>query len=542
MEYNLADLFEAIVDVVPDREALICGDRRLTYAQTDERANRLAHHLAAQGIGPGDHVALLLYNGTEYLEGMLAAFKVRAVPVNVNYRYREEELRYLLDDSDARAIVFHREFAPKLAAIHTELPLLTTYLAVDDESDADLGQLDTSDYETALADASAARDFPSRSADDLYILYTGGTTGNPKGVMWRAEDIFFGGLGGGNLGEAPITRPEEIVEILDERRRTLPACPLMHGTAHWFALGTLYAAGTVVLSPDRHLDPVRLWELIAREQVTFLVIVGDAFARPLVEALDSLDPSLDLSSLTVVLSGGAILSPAIKQLWVEKLPGCILIDGFGSSESGGQGSSVTVAGGPVETAPRFRVDDETTVLDDDLRPAAVGAVGKLARRGHVPLGYYKDAAKTAATFPVVDGVRWSVPGDHARIEEDGTITVLGRGSVSINTGGEKVYPEEVESVVKSHDAVFDVVVVGVPDARWGERVVAVAQLRPGASLTPEELTEHVRERLASYKAPRDLVVVDTVLRSPSGKPDYRWARAQADAAVGDASVRPSAPR
>ena len=316
----------------------------------------------------------------------------------------------------------------------------------------------------------------------------------------------------------------------------------MHGTAHWFALGTLYAAGTVVLSPDRHFDPVRLWELIAQEQVTFLVIVGDAFARPLVEAIDELDPSLDLSSLTVVLSGGAILSPAVKERWVEKLPGTILIDGFGSSESGGQGSSVTVAGGPIESAPRFRVDDETTVLDDDLLPAPVGTVGKLARRGHVPLGYYKDAEKTAATFPVVDGVRWSVPGDHARIEDDGTITVLGRGSVSINTGGEKVYPEEVESAVKSHEAVFDVVVVGVPDERWGERVVAVAQLRPGASLTTEELTEHVRAQLASYKAPRDLVLVDTVVRSPSGKPDYRWAHAQAEAAGGSAPVTPSAPR
>jgi acyl-CoA synthetase (AMP-forming)/AMP-acid ligase II len=541
MEYNLADLFEAIVDVAPEREALICGARRLTYAEFEARANQLAHHLAARGVGPGDHVALLLYNGTEYLESMLAAFKLRAVPINVNYRYMEEELRYLLDDSDARAIVSHREFAPRLAAIDDALPLLRTYLVVDDGSGASLDGLDAVDYEAALAASSATRDFPPRTADDLYILYTGGTTGNPKGVMWRAEDIFFGGLGGGNLGDVPISSPEQIVDTLDERRRTLPACPLMHGTAHWFALGTLYAAGTVILSPDRHFDPVRLWELIAREQVTFLVIVGDAFARPLVEAIDELDPSLDLSSLTVVLSGGAILSPAVKEHWVERLPGTILIDGFGSSESGGQGSSVTVAGGPIETAPRFRVDDETTVLGDDLLQAPAGTVGKLARRGHVPLGYYKDAEKTAATFPVVDGVRWSVPGDHARIEDDGTITVLGRGSVSINTGGEKVYPEEVESAVKSHEAVFDVVVVGVPDERWGERVVAVAQLRPGASLTAEELTKHVRAQLASYKAPRDLVVVDTVVRSPSGKPDYRWARSQAEVAGAPAPVTPSAP-
>ena len=540
MEYNLADLWEAVADAVPGHEALICGDRRLSYADTEARANRLANHLAARGIGAGDHVALLLYNGTEYLEGMLAACKLRAVPINVNYRYVEDELRYLLDDCDARAIVFHREFAPKLATIGADLPLLEIFVSVDDGSAGDLTGLDTVDYELALASASPERDFAPRSGDDLYILYTGGTTGNPKGVMWRAEDIFFGGLGGGNLGDAPIARPEEILHKLDGHRRTLPACPLMHGTAHWFALGTLYAGGAVVLSPDRRFDPVRLWQLVAREHVTFLVIVGDAFARPLVEALDVLDPDLDLSSLTVVLSGGAILSPAVKEHWVDRLPSTILIDGFGSSESGGQGSSVTAAGGPIERAPRFRVDDETTVLDDALRPAATGVVGKLARRGHVPIGYYKDAAKTAATFPVVDGVRWSVPGDHARVEDDGTITVLGRGSVSINTGGEKVYPEEVEGVVKSHPSVFDAVVVGVPDERWGERVVAVVQPRPGTTITADELHEHVRGHLAGYKAPRDVVLVDSVVRSPSGKPDYRWARATAERA--DGGVTPSAPR
>ena len=540
MEYNLADMWEAVADAIPAREALICGERRLSYAETEERANRLANYLASRGIGRDDKVALLLYNGTEYLEGMLGALKLRAVPINVNYRYMEEELRYILDDCDAKAIVFHREFAAKLAAISSELPGLATYISVDDASGEDLSPIGAVGYDDALAGASPARDFGPRSADDQYILYTGGTTGNPKGVIWRAEDIFFGGLGGGNLGEAPITKPEEITDQLDAGRRTLPACPLMHGTAHWFALGTLYTGGTVVLSTDRRLDPARLWELIAHEQVTFLVIVGDAFARPLVEALDTLDPSLDLSSLTVVLSGGAILSPSVKQLWVQKLPGTILIDGFGSSESGGQGSSVTAAGGPIETAPRFRVDPETTVLDDNLEQAPAGVVGKLARRGHVPVGYYKDPVKTAATFPVVDGVRWSVPGDHARIEDDGTITVLGRGSVSINTGGEKVYPEEVESAVKSHPAVFDAVVVGLPDERWGERVVAVAQLRPGAALTAEELTKHVRSHLADYKAPRDLVLVDAVVRSPSGKPDYRWARATAEGEL--ARLRASAPR
>ncbi|MGH9032917.1 MAG: acyl-CoA synthetase [Acidimicrobiia bacterium] len=539
MQYNLADLWEKVADTVPDHEALVCGDRRLTYAQADERVTRLAHHLASRGVGAGDHVALYLYNGVEYLEAMLAAFKLRAVPINVNYRYVEEELRYLLADSDAKAIVFHREFAPKLGAVLPDLPLLSTFVAVDDGTDADAETLGASEYEAALAASSPERDFPPRSADDVYILYTGGTTGMPKGVMWRAEDIFFGAFGGGGIGNE-ITSPEEIADRAREggRTRCLPACPFMHGTAHWMAFGALYTGGCVVISPERHLDPVGLWELIAREQVNFLVIVGDAFARPLVEALDDGASGTDVSCCTVVLSGGAILSPTVKRRLAERLPGSLIIDGYGSSESGGQGQSVTVAGGEVEQAPRFAVNDETTVLDDDFRPAAPGVVGKLARRGRIPLGYYKDPEKTAATFPVVDGVRWSVPGDHARIEEDHTITLLGRGSVSINTGGEKVYPEEVESALKGHPAVFDAVVVGVPDERWGERVVALVQARSGAEPALDDLDAHVRRQVAGYKAPRDVVLVDTIVRSPSGKPDYRWGKATAADRLGIAAPRP----
>ena len=522
MQYNLADLWERVVDTVPERESLVCGDRRLTYAQADERANRLAHHLAEQGVGPGDHVALYLYNGTEYLEGMLAALKLRAVPVNVNYRYVEEELRYLLDDSDSKAIVFHREFGPKLEAVQSRLPLLHTFVAVEDGSGAGLDALPAVDYEQALAGASPERGFGERSPDDLYILYTGGTTGMPKGVMWRAEDIFFGALGGGGIGNE-ITQPEEIAERAREgRTRCLPACPFMHGTAHWMAFSVLYAGGAVVVSEDRHLDPVALWRLVARERVNFLVIVGDAFARPLVEGLDHLDPGIDASCCTVVLSGGAILSPTVKQAWVERMPGTLVIDGFGTSETGGQGQSISAAG-LIGAATRFRVNDDTAVVGDDLRPVEPGAVGKLARRGHIPLGYYKDHEKTAATFPVVDGVRWSVPGDDARLEADGTITLLGRGSVSINTGGEKVHPEEVEAVLKSHPAVFDAVVVGVPDERWGERVVAVVEPRPGSCPSHDDLAAHVRASLAGYKVPRDVVLVDAVVRSPSGKPDYCWA-------------------
>jgi acyl-CoA synthetase (AMP-forming)/AMP-acid ligase II len=311
----------------------------------------------------------------------------------------------------------------------------------------------------------------------------------------------------------------------------------MHGTAHWMAFAALYTGGCVVISPERHLDPKALWELIAREEVNFLVIVGDAFARPLVEALDELDSSVDVSCCSVILSGGAILSPSVKKRLAEKLPASLIVDGYGSSESGGQGQSITSAGATVHEVPRFSVNEETTVLDDDLRPAAVGVVGKLARRGRIPLGYYKDEEKTAATFPVVDGVRWSVPGDHARIEEDGTITLLGRGSVSINTGGEKVYPEEVEAALKGHPAVFDAVVVGVPDSRWGERVVAVVQARGDTTPQPDDLDAHVREHVAGYKAPRDVVLVEEIVRSPSGKPDYRWAKATATERLGTGASR-----
>ncbi len=524
MEFNLADLWEAVVDAVPDREALVCRGRRLTFAEADERINRLAHALAGRGIGPGDHVALYLYNGTEYLEGMLAAFKLRAIPVNVNYRYVAEELRYLLDDSDARAVVCHRTFGPTLASVAAALPDLHATLVIEDGSGADLTGLDAVDYERALADSSPARDFAPRSADDLYILYTGGTTGMPKGVMWRQEDIFFGAFGGGGLA-SPITKPEEIAERARAGGlRCLPACPFMHGTAHWMAFLTLYAGAAVVISPDRSLDATRVWELVAAEHVGFLVIVGDATGRPLVEALDTLQEGVDLSGLTVLLSGGAILSPPVKEAFAARLPKTILLDGFGSSEAGGQGQMAVGDPDAASSQPRFRVNAETTVLASDFTPAPVGVVGKLARRGHIPLGYYHDPVKSAATFPVVDGVRWSVPGDDARLEEDGTITVLGRGSVSINSGGEKVYPEEVEGALKAHPGVFDAVVVGVPDDRWGERVVAVVEPRDGQAPTLENVTDEARRHLAGYKVPRGLVLVDHIVRSPSGKPDYRWAR------------------
>jgi acyl-CoA synthetase (AMP-forming)/AMP-acid ligase II len=545
VEFNVADLLERVADTVPDHLALVCGQRRLTFAELDARANRLAHALQAHGVGPGEHVALYLYNSTEYLEGMLAAFKIRAVPINVNYRYVEEELRYLLDDADAVAVVFHREFSSKLGAIRPSLPRLRTFLAVDDGGAYDEDDqraykgLGAVDYDGALADASAVRDFAARSADDLYLLYTGGTTGMPKGVMWRHVDLFFGAMAGAGGGGAPIATPEEIEErCLQPRTRCVPICPFMHGTAHWMAFSSLFMGGSVIIPSEHRLDPIALWRLVEREQANYIVIVGDAFARPLLDALDSPEGrGIDVSSLQVMLSGGAVLSPSLKRAFVERLPALLVVDGYGASETGGQGQSVVVAGGEVPSAPRFRVGDDTQVLGADFRPAAVGVVGRLARRGHIPIGYYNDPVKTAETFPVVDGVRWAVPGDHAVVEADGTITLLGRGSVSINTGGEKVYPEEVESVLKAHADVFDALVVGVADDRWGERVVAIVQSRhePGRPRTApglDVLQEHCREHLAGYKLPREIVLVDTIERSPSGKPDYRWARTVAAHAPG----------
>ncbi len=528
MEFNLADLWERVVDTVPEREAVVCTGRRLTFAQLDERADRLAHHLQRCGVEIGDHLALNLSNGSEYLEAMLAAFKLRAVPVNVNYRYMGDELAFVLDDSDAVVVVTHQGFAPTLAAVAADREQLRAILVVEDGTGAPWDELDAAEYEGALAAAAPGRDFGARSPDDHYILYTGGTTGMPKGVVWRSEDIFFGALGGGDEGDGPIARPEEISERLGRPSRCLPLAPFMHGTAHWIALRTLLSGGTVVIVADRGLDPVRAWEVVARERVTFLAIVGDAFARPLVEALDELPAGVDVTCCTAVLSGGAVLSSAIKRRWVERMPGLIVVDGYGTSETGAQGRSVTMAGLDDDRSARFHVDDVTTVVGEQFEPLPPGVVGRLATRGHIPLGYYRDPVRTAETFPVIDGVRWSVPGDAARIEPDGTITVLGRGSGSINTGGEKVYPEEVELALKEQPAIADAVVVGVPDELWGERVVAVVLLSPGCTQPIHvELERALRERLAAFKVPRELVVVDELRRSASGKPDYEWARSVA---------------
>ena len=531
--FNLADMFERVVDAVPDREVLVTPTRRLTFRELDARANRLAHHLRDAGVGAGDHVGLQLMNGSAYLEAMLAAFKLRAVPVNVNYRNVSAELAYLYENADLVALLYDERFAKRVDVARAAAPTLGHLISVGRTHDSPLP--DSVDYEAALRASSPARDFGRRSGDDVYIAYTGGTTGLPKGVVWRHEDIFFAAMGGGDpttfLG--PITEPDEIVaRILPIAMVMLLTPPLTHVSAQWGAFSTIYGGGKVVLTAPGTFDPDEVLRLVGAESVNVLTLVGDAMARPVLDALAAHPERYDLSSLLVFASGGAVMSTSTKTQISELLPNVITVDGFGSSETGVSGTRARMPGAGVEQGSKFTVGEHTSVLDSELRPVAPGSgtVGHVARRGHVPLGYHKDAAKSAELIVDIDGVRWALTGDAATVEADGTVVLLGRGSASINTGGEKVYPEEVEVVVKDHPAVYDAVVVGVPDERWGERVVAVVELRPGTTLALDDLQRHCRQLLAGYKLPRELLCVDHLERGPNGKADYRSTRSLAIAA------------
>jgi fatty-acyl-CoA synthase len=532
---NLAVIHEAIAERVPDRECLIFRDRRLLWSDVTERTRRLASVLRGHGLGchtersrlenwqsGQDHVALYLYNGNEYLEGMLGAYKARAVPVNVNYRYVEEELVYLLNDAQAKALVYHATFAPTVARIRDRVPQVRLWLQVADDSGEPLLP-DALDYEQALLEAEP-RAPEGLSPDDLYVLYTGGTTGMPKGVLWRQEDIFLAALTNRN----PRSLDEVVERAVRSDIRALPAPPFMHGAAHWVAFNMWAQGGTIVVQSEvKRLDPHDIWSTVERERVTALTIVGDAFGRPLLDQLARRD--YDLSSLRLLTSGGAILTAALKQEFLNRLPGIRLLDALGSSESGSQASQSLRAGGRTTTGD-FEMAPDNTVLREDLsgpvKPGS-GEVGWLARSGRVPLGYLGDPEKTARTFPVIDGTRYAVPGDRARLEADGRLALLGRDSVTINTGGEKVFAEEVEHALKHHPAVYDAVVVGTPHERWGQQVTALVRLREGESPSESALLAVARAHLASYKLPRRFVFVDEIVRSPSGKADYRWAKARA---------------
>ncbi len=532
-QFNLADLFEVVVDTVPDRLALVAGSTRLTYRQLDERANRFAHHVEATGIPTGSHVGILAYNRAEWVEAMIGCYKARVVPVNLNFRYVAPELRYVVDNADLELLVYEDGLAPlvtaALAGDELDRPLR---LVVIDGPPAEPGPVDdalaATPYEDALAASSPGRDFGPRSADDIYVLYTGGTTGMPKGVLWRQEDIFFAAMGGGGWGSEPITEASQLAGRInpDEAARVvmLVLAPLMHGNAQWVMWNAFMMGGTAVIYTDRRYDPDTVLRLIGDEGVVSVGLVGDAMARPLADALAAAPPgTYDTSSLVVVGSGGAMLSKTVKDELKGRLPNIMVMDSFGSSESGAQGTVDDSASGP-----RFSMRADTSVLDDDLVPLVPGdgKVGRLARTGRIPIGYYKDPDKTAATFPVdAQGVRWSVPGDLASVEIDGTITVHGRGSASINSGGEKIFPEEVEAAVKSHPDVYDAIVVGLPDERFGERVAVIVRTKEGADLpTLETLQDHCRTLIAGYKVPRQLVEVREIPLTAAGKPDAKAAR------------------
>jgi acyl-CoA synthetase (AMP-forming)/AMP-acid ligase II len=530
--FNLADLFEQAVDAWPERTCLIAEGERRSYAEMEERANRLAHHLAARGIGPGDHVGIYALNGVEWVETLWAVFKLRAVWININYRYVEDELRYLFDNADLAGLVFQRAFAPRVRAVRDGMPGLRASLAIEDGSGADLAGLEAASFEQALAEGSPERDFTPRSGDDRYILYTGGTTGMPKGVVWRHEDVFYA-LGGGIdlLTGERVTRPSRLVEKGNQPgpRVFFPVPPLMHGATQWSVMGGSFVGRTNVL--QARFEAREVWRLVERERVQSLFIAGDAMARPLVEALEEPGARYDLSSLLALVSTAAVFSPALKDQFFRHFPSLVVTESIGASESGANGVAIIPKGATAFRGggPTVRAALDTVVLGPDLRPVdpGSGVVGRIARRGNVPLEYYKDPQKTRETFVTVEGVRYVIPGDFATLEADGSITLLGRGSVCINSGGEKIFPEEVEAVLKSHPEVWDAVVVGVPDPRFGSRVAAVVQ--PRAQRRPElaSLQDHCRRHLAGYKIPRELVLVERVERSPSGKPDYRWARAVA---------------
>jgi 3-oxocholest-4-en-26-oate---CoA ligase len=535
MARNIADLIEHAVDLVPDRTALVCGERSVTYARLEDRANRLAHHLAEHGVGRGDHVGVQCQNSIEAVEAMIAAYKLRAVAINVNYRYVENELRYLFGNADLVALVHDSRYTDRVAPVLSEVPGLRHVLVVDDGSGAAVPEGHGVDYEAAVAGGSPERDFEPRSGDDTYVLYTGGTTGMPKGVLWRHEDVWRA-LGGGvdfMTGQPLADEWQQSQSGKDFALVRMCLSPLIHGAAQWSVLPALFGCGTAVLMPG--FDPVVAWRAVERNRVNVITLVGDAMARPLIEALD--EGGQDVSSVVAISSHGALFSPAVRERFLAALPNVVLTDAVGSSESGFTGIQLVAKDAEHSGGPRVNPGPDVIVIDDGggAVPPRSGGVGLLGRTGYIPYGYYKDPEKTAALFREVDGKRYVVPGDFARMEPDGSMTLLGRGNLCVNTGGEKVFPEEVEGALKSHPDVFDALVIGVPDERLGQRVGALVQPRPGATPDPAALDAHARTQLAGYKVPRSVWLVDEVGRSPNGKPDYQWAREHA------ASHRPANP-
>ncbi len=542
MEFNAADLIERVAKNVPDREAVICGERRATYKHFDEKSRQFARYLLSSGINKGDHVGIYAYNSIEWIEAMLGCYKIGAVPININYRYVEEELVYIFKDADLKGVVYDVEFSANINLIRDRLPLLKTFVYIDNANEAaDFPAVEgaVSFVDACATDAEVT--FPTRSADDHYTLYTGGTTGFPKGCVWRQGDavmVFGGGID--MYTQEPIATPEEMADrCLNPEHfapKSLNMAPLMHGAAQWGILRAIFEGGTVVLLAKKSFDPHEVWQQVQKEQVNVIMVTGDAMAKPLMDAYEEQAETgtpYDGSTLLAFASTSAVFSPSLKDKYVESFPNCVITDNIGSSESGFTGTTVhekgkaeTNAGGPRVTPAKHVV-----VLDEEFNeiPAGDERIGQLAKGGYIPLSYYNDEKKSAETFITApNGNRYVIPGDMARHNADGTITMLGRGSLCINSGGEKIYPEEVEAAVKSHPDVLDCLVAGTPDERFGSCVTALVQLREGASEpTTESIHEACASHIARYKVPRRIYYLDMIKRAPSGKADYKWAKAEA---------------
>ncbi|MCH9736603.1 MAG: acyl-CoA synthetase [Actinomycetia bacterium] len=530
MALNIADLAEHAIDAVPDRTALIGTDHQLTYAELEEKANRLAHYLIDNGVKKGDKVGLYCRNRIEIVIAMLGIVKAGAILVNVNFRYVEGELKYLFDNSDMVALVHERRYADRVANVLPETPNVKTILVVEDGSHDDFQRYGGVEFYSALEQGAPERDFGPRSPDDIYLLYTGGTTGFPKGVMWRHEDIYRVLFGGTDFATGePLADEYDLAKQAAENAPMIryPIPPMIHGATQSATWMSLFSGQTVVLKPE--FDAEDVWPTIAEHKVNLLFFTGDAMARPLLDALlahQDKGNEYDLSSLFLLASTAALFSTSLKEKFLELLPNRIITDSIGSSETGFGGTSIVAKGQSHTGGPRVTIDKNTVVLDDDGNPVKPGSGvrGIIAKSGHIPVGYFKDEKKTAETFKTINGVRYAIPGDYAEVEADGSVTMLGRGSVSINSGGEKIYPEEVEAALKGHPDVFDALVVGVPDPRFGQHVAAVVQARVGTRPALADLDAFVRNEIAGYKVPRSLWLVDEVKRSPAGKPDYRWAK------------------
>ena len=538
MEAQYASVWERNSDVIPDRIALICGDNQVTWKDYDLRAAKLASLLNEAGIGDDSKVGLYLHNSNEYLEAQYSVFKVRGVPINVNYRYKEEELIYLLDNSDSEAVFYQACYTEQILSIKDKLPKVKLYIQVDDGTNDVLDF--AKDYESAI-DSCEPMERIERSGNNIYMLYTGGTTGMPKGVMYEHDGHLKGMLNtAGAWGLIPVQEKvdvemvsEEVKKLSNEDRLpvSIPACPLMHGTGMWLgAIIPHLVGGTVVTLPQLGFDPDYLLKEVERNKANNVVIVGDAFAKPIMDALDKAESegkSYNLSTVNTMISSGVMWSSEVKQ-GLLKHHDMVLVDAMGSTE-GGMGSSRASRDNPAETA-KFVLNPGVIVITDDGEIVEPGSekMGKIGTSGLVPLGYFKDEKKSAETFKEFQGTRYSFPGDYARVEEDGTITLLGRGSNCINTAGEKVYPEEVEEAIKRHNDIYDCLVVGLQDDRFGQRVVALASFQEGKELEEQELISFTREHLAGYKLPKQVLFVDEVMRAPNGKANYKWAKETAE--------------